>query len=81
LTVGATTAEVEVTAGAEAVQTNTSQITNDFGARAVQDLPTPPVASSTSLPARAPIAGTVKHGSSTTIATSTPWTIWRRSQI
>jgi hypothetical protein len=43
LRVGATTAEVEVTAGAQAVQLNTSQISNDFSGRAVQDLPTPAI--------------------------------------
>ena len=32
---------VEVTTGAETVQTTTSQLSNDFGARAVSDLPSP----------------------------------------
>lgn len=41
LAVGPTTSIVEVTGGAEAVQTTTSQLSNDFGARAVSDLPSP----------------------------------------
>ncbi len=41
LAVGPTTTIVEVTGGAEAVQTTTSQLSNDFGARAVSDLPSP----------------------------------------
>jgi len=41
LTVGAENTIVEVTGGAEAVQTSTSQLSNDFGARAVSDLPSP----------------------------------------
>ncbi|MFB3916879.1 MAG: TonB-dependent receptor domain-containing protein [Terriglobales bacterium] len=37
---------VEVTAGAEAVQTTTSQLTNDFSGRAVTDLPNPGISGS-----------------------------------
>jgi hypothetical protein len=41
LAVGSTSEVVEVTGGAEVVQTTTAQISNDFGARAVSDLPSP----------------------------------------
>jgi hypothetical protein len=41
MTVGSSSTTVEVTAGAETVQVNTSQISNDFGGRAVSDLPNP----------------------------------------
>ena len=41
LTVGAEGTTVEVTGGAETVQTTTSQISNDFGAIAVSNLPSP----------------------------------------
>src|SRR5262249_39408824 len=40
-TVGAASTVVEVPSGAEAVQTTTSQLSHDFGARAVSDLPSP----------------------------------------
>jgi hypothetical protein len=39
LAVGPSTTTIEVTAGAEVVQTTTSQISNDFDARAVNELP------------------------------------------
>jgi outer membrane receptor protein involved in Fe transport len=41
LDVGSTSEVVEVAGGAEVVQTSTAQISNDFGARAVSDLPSP----------------------------------------
>jgi hypothetical protein len=41
LKVGAQTTTVEVTTGAEIVQTTTSQLSNDFDAKAVTDLPSP----------------------------------------
>jgi hypothetical protein len=41
MTVGSSSTTVEVTAGAETVQVNTSQLSNDFGGRAVSDLPNP----------------------------------------
>jgi hypothetical protein len=41
LAVGSAGTTVEVTGGAETVQTDTIQLTNDFGARAVSDLPNP----------------------------------------
>ena len=41
LVVGSKSEVVEVTGGAEVVQTTTAQISNDFGARAVTDLPSP----------------------------------------
>jgi len=41
LTVGAEGTIVEVTSGSEVVQTTTAQISHDFGARAVTDLPSP----------------------------------------
>jgi hypothetical protein len=41
MTVGSSSTTVEVTAGAETVQVSTSQISNNFGARAVSDLPNP----------------------------------------
>jgi Carboxypeptidase regulatory-like domain/TonB dependent receptor-like, beta-barrel len=41
LTVGAENTIIEVVGGAETVQTTTSQLSNDFGARAVSDLPSP----------------------------------------
>ncbi len=41
LTVGAEGTIVEVTGGSEVVQTTTAQISHDFGARAVTDLPSP----------------------------------------
>jgi hypothetical protein len=41
LAVGSTSEIVEVTGGAEVVQTTTAQISHDFGARAVSDLPSP----------------------------------------
>jgi hypothetical protein len=41
LAVGSTSEIVEVTGGAEIVQTTTAQISHDFGARAVSDLPSP----------------------------------------
>jgi hypothetical protein len=41
LKVGGETTTIEVTTGGETVQTTTSQLSNDFGARAVSDLPSP----------------------------------------
>ncbi len=41
LTVGSATTTLEVTAGSETVQVDTSQISNNFGQRAVSDLPNP----------------------------------------
>ena len=41
MTVGSPGTTIEVTAGAETVQVNTSQLSNDFGERAVSDLPNP----------------------------------------
>jgi Carboxypeptidase regulatory-like domain/TonB dependent receptor len=41
LVIGAASTVVEVTTGAEAVQTTSAQLSNDFGARAVSDLPSP----------------------------------------
>ena len=41
MTIGSEGTVVEVEAGAEAVQTTTSQLATDFGARAVSDLPNP----------------------------------------
>ena len=41
LAIAGATTTVEVTTGAETVQTTTSQLSNDFGARAVSDLPNP----------------------------------------
>jgi hypothetical protein len=41
LAVGTEGTIVEVTGGAEVVQTTTAQLSNDFGARAVSDLPSP----------------------------------------
>jgi len=41
LRVAGATTTVEVTTGAETVQTTTSQLSNDFGAKAVTDLPSP----------------------------------------
>jgi Carboxypeptidase regulatory-like domain/TonB dependent receptor len=41
LVVGTASIVVEVTTGAEVVQTTTAQLSNDFGARAVSDLPSP----------------------------------------
>ncbi len=41
LSVGSEATTVEVQAGAETVQTTTAQLSNDFGARAVSDLPNP----------------------------------------
>lgn len=41
LGVAAGTQVVEVTSGGEIVQTDTSQLSNDFGSRAVSELPTP----------------------------------------
>lgn len=41
LAVGAEGTTLEVTAGAETVQVSSSQLSNDFGARAVSDLPNP----------------------------------------
>jgi hypothetical protein len=41
LAVGAAGTTVEVTGGAEVVQTTTAQLSNDFGTRAVTDLPSP----------------------------------------
>jgi len=41
LTLGSEATTVEVLGGAETVQTTTSQISNDFGARVVSDLPSP----------------------------------------
>jgi hypothetical protein len=41
MAVGSETTTVEVTGGAEAVRLDTSQLSNDFGGRAVTDLPNP----------------------------------------
>jgi hypothetical protein len=41
LKVGGATTTIEVTTGGETVQTSTSQLSNDFGAKAVSDLPSP----------------------------------------
>ena len=41
LAVGTASTVVEVTSGAEVVQTTTAQLSHDFGARAVADLPSP----------------------------------------
>ena len=41
LKVGGASTTIEVTTGGETVQTSTSQLSNDFGAKAVSDLPSP----------------------------------------